>query len=71
MTDAPSPHAARLEALETIMTHQERLIGELNEMVTAQWRKIDMLEREVLRLRDEFQNVGPTRDGPEPPPPHY
>ncbi len=69
MTD--SDHAARLETLEALITHQDRMIAELNEVVTAQWRKIDLLERQVAQLREEMRNIGPAREGPEAPPPHY
>jgi len=61
----------RLDALETRFAHQERTISELNEVITSQWAKIDMLERQFLRLREEVQNMAPAREGPEPPPPHY
>ena len=68
----PSPdYSARLDALEAHFAHQDRLIAELNDVVTAQWRKIDVLERYVARLRDDLQTAGPQRDGIEPPPPHY
>jgi SlyX protein len=62
---------SRLNALETLLAHQERTIAELNEAITAQWRKIDVLERQVAKLLDEVRNVTTPRDGSEPPPPHY
>lgn len=71
MTDATSDHTARLDALEALFAHQERMFAELNEVVAAQWRKIDLLERQIARLREEMQAIGPSRDAPEPPPPHY
>lgn len=71
MTSAPDDRDARIEALEIRLAHQDRITGELNETVTAQWREIDALRREVERLREEFQSIGSQRDGPEPPPPHY
>jgi uncharacterized coiled-coil protein SlyX len=71
MSDARSDFSSRLETLEASVAHQERMLGELNEVVTLQWRKIDGLERLVSRLREELQNVAPQRDAPEPPPPHY
>lgn len=63
--------ATRLDTLEAHFAHQDRVIAELNEVVTTQWRKIDRLERQVLHLRDALQAQGPARDAPEPPPPHY
>lgn len=71
MTDGFPDHSARLDALEAHFSHQDRLISELNDVIAAQWLKIDMLERRILRLSDELQSITPQRDAPEPPPPHY
>ncbi|KAF2988941.1 SlyX family protein [Methylocystis sp. MJC1] len=71
MSDERSDYAARLDTLETLIAHQDRTIAELNDVITSQWRKIDILERQVAQLREEFQNLGASRDTPEPPPPHY
>ena len=68
---AAQEQAARLEALETMVAHQDRLLAELNDVITTQWRKIDQLDRQVRRMRETLQSIGPQRDGPEPPPPHY
>ncbi len=66
MTADPS----RLDALEIRVAHQDKTIADLNEVVAAQWRRIDALERALKMLREEFQASIPA-DGPEPPPPHY
>lgn len=71
MKNQQSEATARLEALEILAAHQERAISELNEAITAHWRKIDMLERVVAQLREDLQNLAPSREPPEPPPPHY
>lgn len=58
--------------LERRIAEQDKVIADLNEMVVAQWRKIDSLERRLGELRDEFDAAamgGP--EGREPPPPHY
>ena len=65
------PDPSRLDALEIRVAHQDEAIADLNEVITAQWRKIDLLERQLKALREEFHNSGPARDAPEPPPPHY
>ncbi len=63
---------AQLAELEARIAEQERIIADLNDMVVAQWRKIDSLERRVGELRDEFDAAALSRaDGREPPPPHY
>ena len=63
--------SARLDALEERIAHQDHMLGELNDVIAAQWRQIDRLTRELARLRDEMQTLGPQRNSPEPPPPHY
>ncbi|MDE2361354.1 MAG: SlyX family protein [Hyphomicrobiales bacterium] len=61
---------ARIEALEVRSAHQEKLIADLNDVVAAQWRKIDALQKQLALLRETFEAVdfGKTID---PPPPHY
>lgn len=71
MSDARSDFSSRLETLGASVAHQERMLGELKEVLTLQWRKIDGLERLVAQLREELQNVAQPRDAREPPPPHY
>ncbi len=61
---------ARMEELETRLAHQEKTISDLNDMVLAQWRKIELLERQVTRLGNELQDLGPT-SVPVDKPPHY
>ncbi len=61
----------RLEDLEVRLTHNERTIAELNEIITEQWRKMDLLERRLTQLREEMQNVAPSGPGDDRPPPHY
>lgn len=61
-----------LADLERRIAEQERVIADLNEMVVAQWRKIDSLERRLGELRDQFDEASRLRStGPEPKPPHY
>jgi SlyX protein len=64
--------AARIEALETRIAHQDRAIDDLNGIITAQWKEIDGLKRQSARLGDQLQEVqARVPEGPEPPPPHY
>ncbi len=39
---------SRLDALEIRITHQDAVIDDLNKMITAQWKEIDRLTREIL-----------------------
>jgi SlyX protein len=65
---------SRLDALEARIAHQDQAIEDLNETITAQWKDIDRLKREVERLGDRVssaeQSVGMDQ-GDEPPPPHW
>ena len=71
MNDNAPHNAARLDDLEMRIAHQDAMMAELNEVITAQARQIDALQRQVARLRDEFQNTAAPRGDPDPPPPHY
>ena len=71
MSDKLTEALVRLDDLEVRIAHQDHMTAELNEVITAQWAKITVLERQLAHLREEVQNSAPQRDGPEPPPPHY
>ncbi|MFT3723636.1 MAG: SlyX family protein [Hyphomonadaceae bacterium] len=65
---------SRLDALEIRIAHQEHVIEELNATVTAQWKEIDRLKRDITMLTDRLANaelsIG-SDPGEEPPPPHW
>ena len=55
------------------MTEQEVTIDDLNATITAQWRQIDALTRQMAKLVEEVEAAAsrPGTGAPEPPPPHY
>ena len=64
--------ADRLTALESRVAYQDRTIEELNAALTAQWRGLDALAREVAALTDRLADLSRHEAGaPEPLPPHY
>jgi SlyX protein len=71
MNDSASQESARLDALEMRIAHQDNTIADINEVITAQWRTIDALQRRVAELLEEFRSLVPARTIPEAPPPHY
>ena len=71
MVDGSVTDVPRMDSVEARLAHHERMITDLNEVITAQWRKIDQLERHLSRIREELQSIEPQRQGIEPPPPHY
>lgn len=65
---------ARLEALEVRVAYQDRTIEDLNGVVTAQWKQLDDLTKQMARMADRLRNIeenAPSSGEPEPPPPHY
>jgi SlyX protein len=70
MTDSNT----RLEALETRIAYQDEVIEDLNKTLTAQWKEIDRLTRELAMLAERVAQAEQGTDADpseEPPPPHY
>jgi SlyX protein len=65
---------SRLDALEMRIAHQDEVIEDLNKAITAQWKEVDRLTREIVNLNDRLASaevaLGP-EPGSEPPPPHW
>ena len=49
----------RLTELEIRITHQERLIEELSDVIHQESQRISDLERELRRLRQSLASLGP------------
>ena len=62
---------ARITALEERIAHQDAAIEELNAGLTAQWRTVESLVREMTTLGDRLQDLGRREPGGSEPPPHY
>ncbi len=62
----------RLDELEIRIAHQDKTIGDLNDVITAQWKKLEFLERQLRRLGEELQAMD-AGDAPaaNQKPPHY
>jgi uncharacterized coiled-coil protein SlyX len=68
----PTKLSERIDALEVRLTYQDETIETLNQTITAQWKQIDALTRQIADLRDRLQEAesrapGPTNERP----PHY
>jgi SlyX protein len=62
----------RLIQLEMRLAYKEKIIGDSNEVVTAQWKKIEALERQLRRLGEEMEAFSFTDAPPaNQKPPHY
>ena len=65
----------RLIELETRVAHQERLIDELNDVLTDQQSRLTRLEQTAEALKDRLRTIGEGGAGAGDPaderPPHY
>jgi SlyX protein len=62
----------RIEAMETRIAFQDDTIETLNETITAQWKQIDKLTRQVGTLGERLQEAESNSDAPRnEAPPHY
>ncbi len=64
--------AERIEVLETRLTYQDEAIDTLNGTITAQWKQIDALTRQLAALSERLQEAeARTPAAANEPPPHY
>jgi SlyX protein len=61
----------RIQNLEIRMAHQDQTIADLNDVITAQWKKLDALERQLKRLSEELQTMDQVDVPANQKPPHY
>ncbi|MGY3454406.1 SlyX family protein [Bradyrhizobium sp. USDA 4353] len=62
----------RIDRLEMRLTFQDDTIETLNQTITAQWREIDGLKRQIARLVEQLEDAQSNAEGPRnEPPPHY
>jgi SlyX protein len=61
----------RIDELELRLAYQDKTIADLNDVITAQWKKIEALERQLLRLDEELRDIDSLEAPPNQKPPHY
>ncbi|TPQ27770.1 SlyX protein [Bradyrhizobium guangdongense] len=62
----------RIDALETRLAYQDQTIEQLNQTITAQWKQIDALTRQIAQLGERLQEAEANAPGPaNERPPHY
>jgi SlyX protein len=61
----------RITELESKLAFSERLIDQLNEVVTEHEKRIKALESAVVMLNDQMQLHGGVSEGKHEKPPHY
>ena len=72
MTNEIKTLNARIDALEMRLTYQDDTIETLNQTITAQWKQIDVLTRQIAQLNERLQAAEANAPGPaNERPPHY
>lgn len=62
----------RIDALEARLAYQDETIETLNQTITAQWKQIDALTRQLTELKERLQEAESNATGPtNERPPHY
>lgn len=62
----------RVDRLETRIAYQDDTIETLNQTITAQWREIEALTRQVAALGERLKEAETNAPAPaNEPPPHY
>ena len=62
----------RIDALEARAMYQEETIEQLNQTITAQWKQIDTLTRQLAALTERLQEAEASVPAPaNERPPHY
>jgi SlyX protein len=68
----PKAMSDRIDALEMRLTYQDESIETLNQTITAQWKEIDRLTRQIDELKERLQEAESNAPAPaNEPPPHY
>jgi SlyX protein len=62
----------RIDDLEMRLAHQDKAVADLNEVVTAQWKKLEAMDRQLRRFYEELE-AQQASDAPaaDQKPPHY
>ena len=63
---------SRIDALEMTVAEQQVVIDDLNEMITKQWKTLDLMKLELSNMTDQVQNLEESQSAPaHQKAPHY
>ncbi|MGL3111492.1 MULTISPECIES: SlyX family protein [Bradyrhizobium] len=72
MTNEIKTLSERIDTLEMRLAYQDDTIETLNQTITAQWKQIDALTRQIAQLSERLQEAEANAPGPaNERPPHY
>ena len=61
----------KLESIEVIIAHQDKIMSEMNEVILAQWKRIDTVEKKLMQLHEDINLINGGQDLTDQRPPHY
>jgi SlyX protein len=61
----------RIDALEMRIAHQDKVIADLNDVITDQWKKLSAMERQLQRFGEELEALESMEAPGNQKPPHY
>ncbi|OKO73691.1 SlyX family protein [Bradyrhizobium sp. AS23.2] len=72
MTNETKILSERIDKLEARIAYQDDTIETLNQTITAQWKQIDALTRQIAQFSERLQEAEANAPGPaNERPPHY
>lgn len=72
MTNEIKTLSERIDTLEARLAYQDDTIETLNQTITAQWKQIDALTRQLVQLGERLQEAEANASGAaNERPPHY
>ena len=64
--------ASRIDALEMNVAEHQKIIDELNEIITKQWDALDLMKRQLSRFDDQLEELALGVSAPaDQKPPHF
>jgi uncharacterized coiled-coil protein SlyX len=61
----------KLESIEVIIAHHDKIMSEMNEVILAQWKRIDTVEKKLMQLHEDINLINGGQDLTDQRPPHY
>ena len=61
----------KLESIEVIIAHHDKIMSEMNEVILAQWKRIDTVEKKLMQLHEDINLINGGHDLTDQRPPYY
>ena len=61
----------KLESIEIIIAHHDKIISEMNDVILTQWKKLDVVEKKLMQLHEDIKSMNDNQEMIDQRPPHY